>query len=210
VDIPESTPPHASPRFWRAIREVVTSASFVEKLLLLLVTALITGFLAPAILKTVDDRRSHTAAMLESRSKLLDDISDTVLTYETLVLDVSWFGTPDYADAELQTQAYQRYSAAVPSLITRWRVLMSRAGRVAPPSVAVDLQRLLDLALSSQDSPTVRLHREHASPILWNAQHAVNETQLGHCNEVLARIANAMQLPPSASQQRLSKQKDFP
>ncbi len=203
--IPEATPPHTSRRFWLALREVVTSASFVEKLLLLLVTALITGFLAPAILKTVDDRRSHTASMLEARSKLFDDISDTVLTYETLVLDVSWFGTPDYGDAELQTQAYQRYSAAVPSLITRWRVLISRAGRVAPPSVAVDLQGLLALAFSSQDSPTVRLHKEHASPIQWSAQHAVNERQLDHCNEVLARIANALQLPSSASQQRLSR-----
>jgi hypothetical protein len=181
-------------RFGQRVRSVLVSDSLIEKISLLVLTALLTGLLVPAVTKALDSRRARNNAILDSQAKLLSDISETVLMYETLALDVSWFGTPAFANADLQRQAFQRYSSAMPNLIARWRILTSRARAVAPPGVASNLDQLLQQAFVRQDTPTVRLFTSHASPDEWNKQHDENERQLAHCNQVIAEIAAKMHL----------------
>lgn len=191
---PEKEQELESPRFGRRVRNVLVSDSFIEKISLLILTALLTGFLLPAFTKALDSRRARNNAILDSQAKLLSDISETLLTYETLALDVSWFGAPPFANPDLQSQAFQRYNSAVPTLVARWRVLISRAYAVAPTGIASTLEQLLQQAFERQDTPTVRLFTGHASPVEWKKQHDENERQLAYCNQVIAEIASKMHL----------------
>lgn len=51
------------------------SQDFIEKALLLLITAALTGFLIPYILKIIDERRARQAKIIEAQSMFLDEIS---------------------------------------------------------------------------------------------------------------------------------------
>lgn len=180
--------------FRRVVKRALTSESFVEKLSLLLLTALISGALIPIVLKSVDARSARNEAILQAQSKLLDDISETVLTYETLALDVSWFGTPGFTNKELQEQAFQRYSSTVPQLVARWRTLASRAYGIAPPGLGTQLEDLLLVIFEKQDSPTVELYNADATAAQWQSQHRMNVELLAQCNRTISNFAAMMRL----------------
>lgn len=181
-------------RFRSVVRKAVTSESFIEKLSLLLLTALITGLLVPIIAKGIDARRARNDAILQAQSKLLDDISETVLTYETLALDVSWFGTPGFANRGLQAKAFERYSSNIPQLVARWRTLASRAHGIAPPRLGTQLDELLLVIFEKQDSPTVQLYNSNASGAQWQFQHNKNVELLARCNRMISAFAAMMHL----------------
>ena len=52
--------------------------------------------------------RAKEDSILKAQSKLLDDVAEVILSYETLALDVSWFGTKRTTNADLQKRAFER------------------------------------------------------------------------------------------------------
>ena len=93
------------------IPDVFLSASFLEKLVLLLVTALISGLLVPLVVKSIEATRARNNAILEAQTAFLDDISETILTLETLILDISFYGK--HGNTEMQEKAFERLTVSV-------------------------------------------------------------------------------------------------
>jgi len=87
---------------------------FLEKIVILLLTALLTGFLVPYVLKRVDEVKSvqqkileadlaRQAKVIEAQSKFLDDITETLWNWRYLSMKVAYYGMgdqgPSYAAA---------------------------------------------------------------------------------------------------------------
>src|SRR5262249_13958543 len=90
------------------------SQEFLEKVVILLLTALLTGLVAPYVLKRIDDAKSvqqkileadlaRQAKVIEAQSKFLDDITETLWNWRYLSMKVAYYGMgdqgPSYAAA---------------------------------------------------------------------------------------------------------------
>src|SRR5215831_20394272 len=104
-----------------AIRSALTSESFIEKVVILVLTVLLSGLIVPYLIarynqyaserqRTNDLVRSKNESILQAQSKLIEDFATVVLTYETLALDVSWYKTKEGKDEQLYRKACERYS----------------------------------------------------------------------------------------------------
>jgi hypothetical protein len=171
----------------RRLSRVIKSDSFTEKALFLVMTAVLSGAVIPFIVKSVDRAREERAEIVRAQAALFDDISDTLLTMQTLLLDVSYFGK--IGILETQTKAYERYSERSVDLIAKWRVQSSRALALASPDIA---QKLLDFQLayfSEQDGPTNTCWRNLNHSCNWSSLHETNERMLGQAYKLTVEIA---------------------
>src|SRR4051794_27464018 len=99
------------------IRKILLGESFIEKASLLILTALISGLLIPYIGNNIQSKKAKNDIVFQNQSKLLDDIAKTLLTYETLVLDVSWYKSNSLIeDSFIHQKAYERYTNKVVDL----------------------------------------------------------------------------------------------
>ena len=189
----------------RTVREVLTSASFVEKFLLLLLTVLVSGLAVPLVLsynavaatqrqKAADAARARDQAILDSQSRLLDDFAQTVLTYETLALDVSWYQTATAREDEMYRRAFARYSERVVDLVARWRALSSRARTLASEAVADKMDAFLADVFQRQDTPIVQLYRKRASSEAWEAQHQASVEMLSRGHGLISELTRDLGL----------------
>ncbi len=69
------------------------SQDFIEKIVLLLLTASLTGFLVPYILKKIDERKARQTKIIEAQSKFLDDISQTLWEWRYMSIKVVYYAT---------------------------------------------------------------------------------------------------------------------
>ncbi|RWX24511.1 type II secretion system protein [Rhizobium leguminosarum] len=192
------TPQRKSSPFIRAIK----SDGFIEKLVLLVLTAILSGIFVPLIIKSIDQSREARQAVATAQAKLFDDISDTILTLETLMLDVSWFGQGDAKNADMQTRAFDRYTERSVDLIVKWRVDASRAQALASPETAEKMQAFLDRFFREQDTPTNRSWNECHDRCDWEAQHKKNAKMLTEANRLILEIGSEFQLTAKSSESR--------
>ncbi|TBF37001.1 hypothetical protein ELG88_18135 [Rhizobium leguminosarum] len=192
------TPQRKSSSFIRAIK----SDGFIEKLVLLVLTAILSGIFVPLIIKSIDQSREARQAVATAQAKLFDDISDTILTLETLMLDVSWFGTRDAENADMQTSAFNRYTERSVDLIVKWRVEASRAQALASPETAEKLQAFLNRFFTEQDTPTNRSWHDCRDTCDWEAQHEKNVKMLTEANRLILEIGSEFQLTAKSSESR--------
>jgi hypothetical protein len=178
---------------------VLASESFVEKLMLLLITAALSGLLLPYVLtrynnsvaarqKAADIARSKNESILQAQAKLVEDLAAVVLTYETLALDVTWFRTSVAKDEKMYQRAYERYSDRIVDLISTWRSLTARSQTLTSPSVSVKIGDFLARVFSEQDTPLVALSRANASEKEWEDQHYRNEEMLTEAHLLVSQI----------------------
>lgn len=180
---------------------VLTSESFVEKLLLLILTVLISGAVIPIAIKQLDTARESREALKRSQTKLFEDFSETVLTYETLILDVTWYGTAGARNPAMQEAAFKRYSERSVDLVSRWRVEASRAQTLASPAVAKKMHDFMARFFIEQDTPMNVEWTKCATDCKdWQALHFKNEDMLGEAEGVIDALAVEMKLSnPQAS-----------
>ena len=125
------------------IRKALTSESFVEKVALLLLTALLSGLIVPLVISSLQATRTRSEAILQAQAKLLEDVSETILTYETLALDVSWFKTKTAQNEDLHQKAFAKYSERVVDLVAKWRAQAARAQTLVSPAVSAKIDGFL-------------------------------------------------------------------
>jgi hypothetical protein len=129
------------------LNRALTSESFVEKVVLLLLTAALSGIIIPIFINQLNAQaeqqlkireaiKAKNEAVLQAQAKLWDEFSEVVLTYETLALDVSWYRNPLGLDESRYAKAYERYSDRIVDLLSRWRALASRAETLVSPSIS--------------------------------------------------------------------------
>lgn len=93
---------------------------FVQNIILLLLTALLTGLLVPYLLKVVDDRKStrqkereaalaRQSKIIDAQSKLLDDLSQQLWRWRYLCIRLTYYGGQGMRDRLKQAEEdYER------------------------------------------------------------------------------------------------------
>jgi alkylated DNA nucleotide flippase Atl1 len=202
---PDSSSSPAAVKSTTALSATLSSTSFIEKFLLLLLTVLLSGAAVPWIntrleqaatarQKEVDEARIQRTALVEAQRNLFNEFSQVALTYETLALDVSWYRTADANNQRLYEKAFAKYSERTPELVSQWRVLVSRASVLGSPETARRMTQLLAEIFQEQDTPISRLASKGGDMEKWAAQHEKSVRMLGIANQTVAEIAADMRL----------------
>jgi len=126
---------------------------FLEKVVILLLTALLTGFLAPYILKRVDEAKSvqqkileadlaRQAKVVEAQSKFLDDITETLWNWRYLSMKVAYYGMGDQGPS--YATARKDYELQVWDVLSRLRNQISKSRRLVSEKAYKTLVSLYD------------------------------------------------------------------
>jgi hypothetical protein len=113
--------------------------SFLEKVLLLLLTAVVTGFGIPYVLKMIDDRKlkgqkqfeadlARQNKIIESQSKLLDDISQLLWKWRYLAKKVVYYGAQE--NKERYEIAKRQYDENIWDILNGFRTEISKSRRL--------------------------------------------------------------------------------
>jgi hypothetical protein len=112
---------------------------FLEKVILLLLTALITGFSVPFVLKRVEERKARhqkkfeadlarQGKIIDAQSKLLDDITAVLWKWRYLAKKVAYYGREE--NAERYEGARKAYDENVWDLLEEFRSQISKSRRL--------------------------------------------------------------------------------
>ncbi|TDN63966.1 hypothetical protein [Paraburkholderia sp. BL10I2N1] len=175
-----------------AFRRVLKSDSFIENAFLLILTAALSGAVVPLIIKSVDVASDRRTELTRAQAKLFDDISETIMTCEALALDVSWFGTAQAKNVEMQKKAFDRYTERTVDLIARWRTESARAQSLASPEVAKRIDAFQYRFFAEQDTPMNGLWIKCNTSCDWKEQHAHNEAMLAQANLLILDLAHEL------------------
>ena len=180
-------------------KRIFFSDSFLEKFSFLLLTALITGLLIPIISQNVQKNNSKNDAILNNQVKLLDDVSNIIMTYETLVLDVSFYKSHnDVNNSDLQTKAYEKYSQRVTDLFSQWRFQISKARYLTSPTISSKLEQFLDTVLNKQDLNVTMLYLNKSSTVAeWRKQHDLSHEIYHRAVSLISELANDLKITKS-------------
>lgn len=69
------------------------SQDFIEKIILLLLTATLTGFLVPYILKKIDEKRARLAKIIEAQAKFLEEIAQRLWEWRYMSIKVVYYAS---------------------------------------------------------------------------------------------------------------------
>jgi hypothetical protein len=138
------------------------SQDFLEKVSLLILTAGVTGFLVPYVLKVVDERKAqrqkdidgrrlkeqkYYEAALARQSKiidaqvlLLDNLATLIWEYQLLAIEVSYYDPIGQFD--LYSNAAKEYDKRTGSIFARIRAEISKALHLASTETYEELKRL--------------------------------------------------------------------
>jgi hypothetical protein len=127
------------------------TADFIEKLLLLLATALLTGLVAPYVLKLVDQRRAgaqkaleaeitRQAKLIEAQATLLDELARLLWRYQLNAIEVSYYH--GRTNASLYATALAKYEGTAGDLLGQIRAEISRSLHLTSSAMYTRLKAL--------------------------------------------------------------------
>ena len=153
------------------------SQDFLEKVVILLLTALLTGLVAPYVLKRIDDAKSvqqkildadlaRQAKVIEAQSKFLDDITETLWNWRYLSMKVAYYGMGD--EGPSYTAARKDYELHIWDVLSRLRNQINKSRRLASENAYKTLVSLYDqiveidaeLAAAARETPTPKQSEE--------------------------------------------------
>jgi hypothetical protein len=145
----------------------------------------------PEISYRMQAQNQRQEIVLTKQAELLDDLTNTLMTYESLVLDVSWYKSSESVyNIEVQQKAYERYTERVPYLIAELRGQLLKAHYLASPSMAEKLNRFHLKIFSDQDTPlTTLINRKDATVVDWSDLHNTNISMVIEANSLLEEMA---------------------
>jgi hypothetical protein len=177
-----------------SLLDVLKSPPFVEKGLLLVLAAIVSGIAVPLIVGSVESTRLHREAVSSAQVTLFNDICDTVMTYETLLLDVSWFGTKTAKNTDMQKKAFERYQERSVDLVAKWRIESIRVRTLASPKIAQKLVEFQNRMFTEQDTPMNELWRTCSTDCPWEKLHLKNEAMLNESSQLIVELATDLGL----------------
>lgn len=139
---------------------ILAEVSFTQSLVLLVVTALLTGLVVPYVLKTVEYRKSteqrereaaskRQAEIIAAQSKFLDELTTQLWGWRYMSMKVTYYGGTGSADE--YASASQDYNAAVWDSLNQLRNQISRSRRLVSENAYQRLVSLYDLTLVALD-----------------------------------------------------------
>ena len=137
------------------------SADFVEKLVLLFLTAGLTGFLVPLLFRRIDERKhrqqklyeadlARQAKIIDAQVKLIEDLAELVWDYQLLLATVPYYR--QFEGRDLYPPALEAYEKNAIPLLGRIRAEISKSLRLTLPATyerlkAFYYKQLLELDL---------------------------------------------------------------
>lgn len=172
--------------------------SFFEKLLLLLITAILTGLLIPYLTGRMQEQKAKAESLAQARAKLFEEASLVILSYETYLLDISWFKDPRADNIAMHEAAYHRYNEKAPEFLSTWRAVAAKAQTLASNEVANKLIAFHLEALKIQDTKMNELYNnKRTSTEEWRKLHNLNADMIGKANALISELAIDLDLAPA-------------
>ena len=179
------------------LNKTFTGVTFLQNLTLLLVTGFLSGLIIPYLAEKNQRINARNEIVLQSQNKFLEDLSKTLLTWETLLGDISWYGTSTVNNPQMQQKAFERYSERSPDLITELKIEALKAKNLAPPEISEKIYKMQDQILDSQDTRINKLYVDKGSPADWDKIHDTNVRMISEAEDLLTQLAIYMKLTKS-------------
>jgi hypothetical protein len=144
---------------------------FLEKVVILLLTALLTGFLVPYVLKRVDEAKSvqqkileadlaRQAKVIDAQSKFLDEITETLWSWRYLSMKVAYYGMRDQGPSYAAVR--KDYELQIWDVLSKLRNQINKSRRLSSEKAYETLVSLYDriveidaqLSQAASESPT--------------------------------------------------------
>lgn len=135
--------------------------AFLQNVALLLLTALVSGFGIPYVLKNIEDRKlkeqkrfgaelARQEKLIESQSKLLDDLTKLLWKWRYLAKTVVYYCALD--NRKRYEAAKTQYEDSVWEILNEFRTEISRARRLVSEGAFRNLNSLYDYVVHDIDS----------------------------------------------------------
>jgi hypothetical protein len=202
-----------------AFIQTLINQSFIQNILLLLLTAALTGFLVPFIKAKIDQKDSQRQKIFEAdldqqkklrdyQAKLLDDLDEVLWQYQFLALEPTYYKMRENETG--YTDAIQQYDQKAPALLSQIRTQVSKARRFAS---AETYQKCSDLyykqLINRVDVWLIQLVEKGSSQYGdWTAHHAYCYYDVGkYIDEVLYLLAHEFGVTSQNSKSRVDDDK---
>jgi hypothetical protein len=185
------------------------SQDFGEKVLVLLVTAALTGFLVPYVLKRVDENKaieqkrreadiSRQAKIIEAQSVFLDEITETLWRWRYLSMKVAFNGLEKRE--EQYAMSVKEYEAGIWDVLSKFRNQTSKSRRLVSEKGYKSLVALYDriTELDGRLDQIVRqaLPPEQRAEALAPIQAELRSDLTQRLDDALNLVAQEVQLTP--------------
>lgn len=189
------------------------SQQFGESVILLVLTAGVTGLLIPYILKRIDERRLHDqkeaderklrdqkefeadlarqSKIIESQIQLLENLAQLLWEYQLSAIEVSFYDPAEQRD--FYTAAVQKYQEKAGTLFSRMRAEISKALRLTTTETYQELKDLyydqilpLDVRLNSL------MKRQRAGEEQVDGWHEFNRFAVYSLSEMVDNALNSL------------------
>ena len=181
------------------LRKIFLTESFLEKITFLFLTTLVSGIFVPYIMNL----KAKREIKLQAQEKLLEDVSETLMRYETLALDVSFYKSypptklkVDAASKEeinLYIKSYDdavaRYLKEIVDIFIQLRVQVIKANSLASSGVSKKLYYFHKNVLKDQDFRISSLLAKNATQQEWIDLHGYNRKILARATLLISDIA---------------------
>lgn len=195
----EETNPTAKTSGKNVVSQALGSASFIEKAVLLVLTAVTSGALVPYIGDKIQAAKTQNEAITQAKTKLLDDFTNTIITYEYLAGDVSYYKADSaVANDKMQAMAFERYSNKVTDLMAQWGVEIARAKTLVSPEISDKLEKFMDKVLTEQETKLVTLYNNNAGVDEWSAMNDLTGKMYDEAKKLIADLSVDLKLNNTA------------
>lgn len=156
------------------------NSDFIQKLVLLIVTALLSGFGVPYVLKVIDDRKLRRqkdfeaelvrqGKLIEAQVKLLDDLTKMLWEWRYLAKSITYYAS--HGERERFETSKKQYEDNVWASLNRFRTEISRSRRLMSEAAFNRLNDLYEYVVHDVDSAITRLNTQDVSANReqWNA-----------------------------------------
>jgi hypothetical protein len=152
--------------------------AFIEKAVLLFLTAALTGILVPLLLRYIDARRnrehkmfeaelSRQSKIIDSQVKFLEDLSSLLWEYQLLLIAVPYYR--QFPERDLFPAALKAYEENAGRLLGKIRAEISKSLRLTPYPIYQEIKKLYYQQLLSIDLKVSQL-------AAWDASNQQNKT----------------------------------
>ena len=175
-------------------KKILTGETFWQNLMLLLVTATLSGLIIPYLANENQRTKARNDIVIQSQGRLFDDISKSLITIEALLTDVSFYASAGGDNSEILQKAYDRYAERSVDLLTQLREEVLRAKTLASDEVSKKLDKFFYVITDSQDVRMHELYVTKATPTAWLILNEKNIRWEAEAEKLIIEIANDLKL----------------
>jgi hypothetical protein len=147
----------------------------------------------------VDQSRERQQFIYRAQAKLFDEVTEVLLTYQALALDVSWYGVADAKNPDLQRKAFAKYSDRMADIQVKLTLQSARALTLTSAPVAKKISDFLGDMYLRQDTPINNLWAKCETKCDWTDQHEKSKVVAKEATVLIKELAKDLGLEVPAA-----------